>query len=210
MLENNVVNGEVVVPPGSYFAMGDNRDSSWDSRYWGFVPRQNIIGKPLIIYWSYDRPSDQLNTNSVTFPQMLDLADALLQQDPLAPRVHADSRISRPIKHGQDSSPGPRFHQRVDHQHPDSSVRHHHAGAGVHRADSVHGHHRHGGRSPAGGQTFLCPTRRHQPLLAALHRGQARRHHRVPLSGGHLRELRQAGDGRARRSHPSGGQRRCC
>jgi signal peptidase I len=75
MLENNVENGEVVVPPNSYFAMGDNRDSSWDSRYWGFVPRQNIIGKPLIIYWSYDRPSDQLNSNSVTIPQMLDLAE---------------------------------------------------------------------------------------------------------------------------------------
>jgi len=75
MLQNNVENGEVVVPPNSYFAMGDNRDSSWDSRYWGFVPRQNIIGKPLIIYWSYDRPSDQLNSNSVTFPQMLDLAE---------------------------------------------------------------------------------------------------------------------------------------
>jgi len=75
MLQNNVENGEVVVPPNSYFAMGDNRDSSWDSRYWGFVPRQNIIGKPLIIYWSYDRPSDQLNSNSVTFPQILDLAE---------------------------------------------------------------------------------------------------------------------------------------
>jgi signal peptidase I len=75
MLQNNIVDGEVVVPPGSYFAMGDNRDSSWDSRYWGFVPRQNIIGKPLIIYWSYDRPSDQLNTNSVTLPQVLDLVE---------------------------------------------------------------------------------------------------------------------------------------
>ena len=60
MLHNHVVNGEVVVPPGSYFAMGDNRDSSLDSRYWGFVPRENIIGKPLIIYWSYDAPTDEL------------------------------------------------------------------------------------------------------------------------------------------------------
>ena len=74
MLRDNVVNGEVVVPPGYYFAMGDNRDSSWDSRFWGFVPRQNIIGKPLIIYWSYDRPSDDLNTNSVSVHDMLDLA----------------------------------------------------------------------------------------------------------------------------------------
>jgi signal peptidase I len=73
MLENNVVNGEIVVPPGNYFAMGDNRDSSWDSRFWGFVPRQNIIGKPLIIYWSYDRPSDELSNNSISLHDLLDL-----------------------------------------------------------------------------------------------------------------------------------------
>ncbi len=58
MLAENVVNGEVVVPEGHYFAMGDNRDNSLDSRYWGFVPRENIIGKPLVIFWSYDAPTD--------------------------------------------------------------------------------------------------------------------------------------------------------
>jgi signal peptidase I len=58
MLQNNVVDGEVVVPPGFYFAMGDNRDNSLDSRYWGFVPRENIIGKPLVIFWSYDAPTE--------------------------------------------------------------------------------------------------------------------------------------------------------
>ena len=45
---------ELVIPPGKYFAMGDNRDNSRDSRYWGFVDRENIIGRPLLIYWSFD------------------------------------------------------------------------------------------------------------------------------------------------------------
>jgi signal peptidase I len=60
MLRENVVNGELVVPPGSYFAMGDNRDNSLDSRYWGLVPRDNITGKPLIVFWSYDAPTEDL------------------------------------------------------------------------------------------------------------------------------------------------------
>lgn len=60
MLADHVVNGELVVPPGFYFAMGDNRDNSLDSRYWGFVPRENIIGKPFIIFWSYDASTEDL------------------------------------------------------------------------------------------------------------------------------------------------------
>jgi signal peptidase I len=60
MLANHVVNGELVVPEGYYFAMGDNRDNSLDSRYWGFVPRENIIGKPFVIFWSYDAETSDL------------------------------------------------------------------------------------------------------------------------------------------------------
>jgi signal peptidase I len=77
MLANNVVNGEVVVPPGSFFAMGDNRDNSLDSRYWGFVPRGNIIGKPLIIYWSYNASTESLASSNVDtlFSHFVDLAE---------------------------------------------------------------------------------------------------------------------------------------
>ena len=51
--------GPFQIPEGSYFAMGDNRDNSQDSRYWGFVPRDHIIGKALAVYWSYDTPRDE-------------------------------------------------------------------------------------------------------------------------------------------------------
>ena len=49
---NYIRNGELIVPPTKYFAMGDNRDHSWDSRYWGFVDREAIMGRPVVIYWS--------------------------------------------------------------------------------------------------------------------------------------------------------------
>jgi signal peptidase I len=75
MLLNHVQNGEVVVPPDCYFAMGDNRDSSLDSRYWGFVPRANIIGKPLIIYWSYDAPTEALTGPALGWRHVKDLLE---------------------------------------------------------------------------------------------------------------------------------------
>jgi signal peptidase I len=46
--------GPIVVPPDSFFMMGDNRDSSYDGRYWGFLPRTNVRGRPLVVYFSYD------------------------------------------------------------------------------------------------------------------------------------------------------------
>jgi signal peptidase I len=59
-MQKLVEDGQLIVPDGHYFVMGDNRDDSQDSRYWGFVPRENIIGRPLLIYWSiqtWDRPN---------------------------------------------------------------------------------------------------------------------------------------------------------
>jgi len=47
-----VENHQLIIPEGQYFVLGDNRDDSRDSRFWGFVPRENIIGRPLLIYWS--------------------------------------------------------------------------------------------------------------------------------------------------------------
>ena len=77
MLEHHVVNGEVVVPPNSYFAMGDNRDNSLDGRYWGFVPRDYILGKPLLIYWSYRASTEDLAGSSVgsLFNHFVDLGE---------------------------------------------------------------------------------------------------------------------------------------
>ena len=77
MLAENVKNGEIVMPANSYFAMGDNRDNSLDSRYWGFVPRENIIGKPILIYWSYQASTEDLAGSSVgsLFSHGIDLAE---------------------------------------------------------------------------------------------------------------------------------------
>jgi signal peptidase I len=64
-LRSNVQDGDLVVPPGKVFAMGDNRDVSLDSRYWGFVPRENVIGRPMFIYWSFITPRDEYERQSI-------------------------------------------------------------------------------------------------------------------------------------------------
>jgi signal peptidase I len=62
---NHIVNGDLVVPAGKYFMMGDHRHNSLDSRYWGFVPRENIMGRPLFNYWSFKTPEDQYEHSGI-------------------------------------------------------------------------------------------------------------------------------------------------
>ena len=63
-LPSHLEGGDIVVPSDSYFAMGDNRDVSYDSRYWGFIPRKNVIGRPMFVYWSFVTPPDQYQMRS--------------------------------------------------------------------------------------------------------------------------------------------------
>jgi len=68
-LKKHIKNDELIVPPGKYFAMGDNRDHSLDSRYWGFVDRSAIMGRPFLIYWSVEATSADYGES--TFAQRL-------------------------------------------------------------------------------------------------------------------------------------------
>jgi signal peptidase I len=65
LVREHTQDGDLVVPPGYYFGMGDNRENSLDSRYWGFIPGENIIGRPLFIYWSFETPPDQYMRTSL-------------------------------------------------------------------------------------------------------------------------------------------------
>jgi signal peptidase I len=58
-LHSYIQGDDLVVPPDHYFAMGDHRRVSLDSRYWGFIPKENVIGRPMFIYWSFETPDDQ-------------------------------------------------------------------------------------------------------------------------------------------------------
>jgi signal peptidase I len=63
-LPSHIQGDDLVVPPDSVFAMGDNRTESLDGRYWGFVPMQNILGRPMFVYWSFKTPADQEDKTS--------------------------------------------------------------------------------------------------------------------------------------------------
>jgi len=64
-MHDHIKNGELIVPPDKVFGMGDNRDVSLDSRFWGFIPKENVIGRPLFIYWSFETPKDQYERRSM-------------------------------------------------------------------------------------------------------------------------------------------------
>jgi signal peptidase I len=65
-MPQHIENGDIVVPPDSYFGMGDNRDRSLDSRYWGFIPKEHVIGRPMFIYWSFETPEYQYQQTAMS------------------------------------------------------------------------------------------------------------------------------------------------
>ncbi len=64
-MPSHVEGDDLVVPPGKIFAMGDNRTESLDGRFWGFVPQENIVGRPMFVYWSFKTPADQIDKTSM-------------------------------------------------------------------------------------------------------------------------------------------------
>jgi len=65
LLPKFIQGDDLVVPPGVVFAMGDNRTQSLDGRFWGFVPRENILGRPMFVYWSFQTPPDQIDKSGI-------------------------------------------------------------------------------------------------------------------------------------------------
>lgn len=89
-LQSYVQGDDLVVPPGHYFAMGDHRGVSLDSRYWGFIPRENIIGRPMFIYWSFETPEDQYRKT--------DLSDRLLFMGRIVLHFFGETRWKRTLQ----------------------------------------------------------------------------------------------------------------
>lgn len=76
-LRQDTQQGDLLVPAGEYFVLGDNRDNSSDSRYWGFVPRDAVVGRPLFVYWSLKNPPVENDASSLA-QQLAGLGKSLL------------------------------------------------------------------------------------------------------------------------------------
>jgi len=95
---DNVVNGELVVPPVAFSPWATTADDSLDSRYWGFVPRRNIEGTPLVIYWSFEAPTRRFDERNIGVDHIMDIPDPLLHQDTLVAHAEAGPRLSSEVK----------------------------------------------------------------------------------------------------------------
>ncbi|MBB5317689.1 signal peptidase I [Tunturibacter empetritectus] len=76
-LPGHIEGNDLVVPEGRYFVMGDNRTNSLDGRYWGLVPRANILGRPLFVYWSFPTPEDQMYKTKMSEQASFALREAI-------------------------------------------------------------------------------------------------------------------------------------
>jgi signal peptidase I len=90
-INSHIVNGELVVPPGKYFMMGDHRHDSADSRFWGFVPRENILGRPLFNYWSFKADDGQ-------YAEQTGIGSKIAWMGHVALHFFTDTRWSRTLK----------------------------------------------------------------------------------------------------------------
>src|SRR6266576_1254557 len=115
---------EIVVPPGKYFAMGDNRDLSEDSRYWGFVDRDAIMGRPFLIYWSVDARSADYSGESNYWSRLVGVFETMVH---LPSRTRWRRQVHHRLEDAHQSGPvvalsavvgAPRVHRPVNQKRP--------------------------------------------------------------------------------------------